>query len=79
MNTLGYELLRRQGRPLSAVEIFALNTELCPDSWNVWDSLAEGHMEAGNAQRAIELYEKSLVMSPDNENAVEKLAELRAE
>lgn len=77
INTLGYEFLRQKSRPDVAIEIFELNTELHPNSWNVWDSLAEGHMVAGNRQRAIELYEKSLTLNPENNNAREKLAELR--
>lgn len=77
INRLGYEFLNRGPEPSIAVEIFELNAEMHPDSWNVWDSLAEGHMVVGNRQRAIELYEKSLDLNPDNDNAREKLAELR--
>lgn len=77
INTLGYEFLRRRSQPAIAIEIFELNSELHPESWNVWDSLAEGHMVAGNRERAIELYQKSLELNPENDNAREKLAELR--
>lgn len=76
INRLGYQYLRRGPRPV-AIALFELNTELHPDSWNVWDSLGEAHMEAGNRRRAIELYEKSLELNPENDNAREKLAELR--
>ncbi|MFW6084873.1 MAG: tetratricopeptide repeat protein, partial [Gemmatimonadota bacterium] len=76
INRLGYEYLRRGASPV-AIEILELNTELHPDSWNVWDSLGEAHMTAGNRRRAIELYEKSLELNPENDNAREKLAELR--
>lgn len=77
INTLGYEFLTQRSLPNVAIEIFGLNTELHPDSWNVWDSLAEAHIVAGNRRRAIELYEKSLALNPENDNAREKLAELR--
>lgn len=75
INALGYERLG-SGDVDGAIALFELNAELHPDSWNVWDSLAEGHMEAGDRDRAIELYRKSLDLNPDNDNAREKLAEL---
>ena len=77
INRLGYEFLQRWSQPRTAIEIFELNTELHPESWNVWDSLAEGHMVAGDRERSIELYDKSLELNPENDNAREKLAELR--
>lgn len=77
LNTLGYEFLRRHQEPETAVEIFQLNADRHPDSWNVWDSLAEGHMELGHREKAIELYEKSLALNPENENAREMLDKLR--
>ena len=77
INRLGYMFLLGRSQPRTAIEIFELNRELHPESWNVWDSLAEGHMVAGERERAIELYEKSLDLNPDNDNAKEKLAELR--
>ena len=33
------------------------------NSWNAYDSLAEAHMNAGNNERAVELYEKSLELT----------------
>lgn len=77
INRLGYRFLQQRSQPRTAIEIFELNTELHPESWNVWDSLAEGHMVAGDRERAIELYEKSLDLNPENDNARKKLAELR--
>ncbi|MDX1661336.1 MAG: tetratricopeptide repeat protein [Gemmatimonadota bacterium] len=77
VNALGYERIGSEDVD-GAIALFELNTELHPDSWNAWDSLAEGHMIAGNRERAIELYRKSLEMNPENENAREKLVELGA-
>lgn len=76
LNRLGYSILEADVE--GAVALFELVAELHPDSWNAWDSLAEGHMRAGREERAIELYRKSLELNPDNENAREKLAELGA-
>jgi tetratricopeptide (TPR) repeat protein len=75
LNEFGYELLEES--PQDAIAIFRLNAELFPRSAGVWDSLAEGYLEAGDRERAVEYYEKSLELEPDNENAKEKLSELR--
>ena len=42
MNQLGYVLLRLK-KPDDAIEVFTQNTEDHPESWNVWDSLAEAY------------------------------------
>ena len=77
MNRLGYKYL--QADTDLAIEIFELNVELHPESFNPWDSLAEGYMVKGDSRKAIEYYEKSLALNPENQNAVAKLAELRGE
>jgi cytochrome c-type biogenesis protein CcmH/NrfG len=50
-----------------------------PESFNVYDSLAEAYMVNGDKALAITNYEKSLELNPDNQNAVEQLETLRAE
>lgn len=77
INTLGYQYLRRQ--PQTALRVFQLNTELHPESANVWDSLAEAYMTVGDNAHAIEFYEKALSMDPTNDGARERLAELRGQ
>ena len=52
-----------------AIEVFTKNTELNPDSWNVWDSLAEVYMNKGDNKLAIENYTKALGMAPENQKA----------
>lgn len=76
MNRFGYTLLGRNEKE-NALEVFKLNTESYPDSFNTWDSLAEIYMLLGNKQMAIENYEKSLKLNPNNANATAKLVELR--
>jgi tetratricopeptide (TPR) repeat protein len=68
VNTLGYQFLGG-GKIDDAIEVFKKNTELYPDSWNVWDSLAEGYMNKGEKQLAIENYKKALSMAPENQHA----------
>jgi len=76
-NRFGYTLLQR-GEVKAAIRVFQLNAESYPDSFNVWDSLAEAHKTAGHRERAIELYRKSLELNPNNDNAVKMLEELGA-
>lgn len=76
LNRLGYEFLPAD--PDTAIAIFSLNVELHPESGNVYDSLGEAYMIAGQREQAIENYRRSLELDPDNENAKEKLQELGA-
>ena len=75
LNALGYGLLH-SGRIQDAIRVFELNVEEYPDSFNVYDSLGEAYKEAGDRERAIELYRKSLELNPGNTNAVQMLKEL---
>lgn len=45
-NRLGYQLLG-QNKVKEAIEIFKMNVEMYPDSWNVYNSLGEGYMNDG--------------------------------
>ena len=59
--------------------MFELNTQDYPNSWNVWDSLGEAHMNAGNTAKAIESYQRSLEINPGNTNGQAMLEKLRGE
>jgi predicted alpha/beta superfamily hydrolase/Flp pilus assembly protein TadD len=74
-NSLGYRLITR-GMTDAALEVFKMNTELYPESANVYDSLAELYMNQGNKELASKFYKKSLELNPKNENAAKKLKEL---
>ncbi len=76
LNRMGYRLLGDEKYD-EAIAIFKLNAKQFPESGNVWDSLAEGYMKAGDNKQAIAYYQKSLELDPDNKNAVEKLRELK--
>ena len=67
-NAMGYRFMGT-GRMKEAIEVFKLNLELNPESWNVYDSLAEAYMKNGDAENAINNYKKSLELNPDNTNA----------
>jgi tetratricopeptide (TPR) repeat protein len=76
LNTFGYQLLEGKDSA-GAVQIFKLNTELFPESANVWDSLAEAYMKAGDPKNAQMNYEKALTVDPANQNAKEMLRKLK--
>ncbi len=68
VNAAGYVLLRAEMLE-QAVEVFELNTRVFPEAFNTWDSLGEAHMELGHDEEAIQNYERSLELNPDNSNA----------
>lgn len=59
-----------------AIEIFRLIVKLFPQSANAYDSLAEAYLQNGQVDKAIENYEKSVNLNPDNANAKEVLKKL---
>ena len=76
LNTIGYMLLENK-KPAAAVALFKLIVELHPDSWNAYDSLADGYAASGEKALAIKAYEKSLALNPKNVSGAKKLEELR--
>jgi len=64
LNNYGYQLMSQQ-KMTEAIAIFQRNTREHPQSWNVWDSLAEGYSNAGDKKAAIDNYTKALKMAPD--------------
>jgi len=56
-----------------ATDLFKLDVQLFPESWNAYDSLGEAYMRAGQKQLAIDNYKKSLELNPADDNAKEKL------
>lgn len=75
LNALGYQLLAENDLN-GAIAIFKLNVEMNPNSFNVYDSLAEAYMKTGNKEQAIANYKKSLELNPQNRNATKMLEEL---
>lgn len=78
LNDWGYTLLRG-GEMDKALQVFKLNTMLFPDSWNVYDSYGEVLVQANRKTEAIEMYEKSLDLNPDNEHGKMVLLQLKEE
>jgi CubicO group peptidase (beta-lactamase class C family) len=75
LNRLGYTLLQR-GRVTDAIDVFLLNVEAYPKSWNVYDSLGEAYAVHGDRDLAIANYKKSLELNPQNSSGAEALKRL---
>lgn len=78
LNNFGYVLMR-QKKLKEAIEIFKLNIEFYPTSWNVYDSLGEAYMNNGEKELAIANYKKSLELNPGNSNGALILKKLMDE
>lgn len=75
INALGYQLAR-QRKLDEAIAVFKMNIQAFPASWNVYDSLGEMLGWTGDSEAAIENFEKSLELNPQNENAKKNLDQL---
>ena len=76
LNIFGYEVLEKKDTA-AAIRVFMLNAQAFPKSANVWDSLADAYMKAGNLKMAKRYYEKSLKLDPKNEGARENLKKIK--
>jgi tetratricopeptide (TPR) repeat protein len=64
LNLYGYQLMG-QNRLDEALEVFKLNIERFPDSWNTYDSYAEALSNRGDFKGAINYYKKALELAPE--------------
>jgi tetratricopeptide (TPR) repeat protein len=76
INNLGYELLGQKNYP-AAIAVFKLNVELYPKSANTYDSLGEAYMLNGDRELAIQNYQRSIEMDPNNKNGINMLKKLQ--
>jgi CubicO group peptidase (beta-lactamase class C family) len=76
LNGFAYRLLF-SGSVSDAVQVFERNVKQYPQSSNVYDSLGEAYIKAGEKEKAIQNYEKSLELDPKNDNAKERLKKLK--
>ena len=75
LNTFGYQVLAND--PTGAVRVFRLNAKEFPKSPNVWNSLAEACLKAGDSRHAKQYYRKVLKLDPQNKNAKDMLEKLK--
>ena len=72
LNSLGYDLIEIDMLP-EAIKIFQLNLQHFPDFARGYNNLADSYILAGNKKLAIENYNKTLDIDPDNWYAAKKL------
>lgn len=75
INSLGYAFMFND-KQLEAEETFRQNTILYPESWNTYDSYGEILLKHGKQQDAIKMYQKSIELNQNNENARKVLKDL---
>jgi len=73
LNSIGYELLGKKSFD-QAMEVFKINVESYPESWNAYDSLAEAYAARNDAAKddqshAEQNYQRSLELNPHNSRA----------
>jgi len=78
IKSIGLSFLSRS-KVEEALEIFKLNCQLYPESWDVYYTLAEAYMKNGNKLIAIQNYEKALKHNFHNSNIQKILNKLKNE
>ena len=74
-NRLGYQFLRLQ-KCDNALQVFNSATLIFPVSWNVFDSYGEALLQCGKKEEAIKMYQKSVMLNPNNENGKQILLKI---
>ncbi len=77
LNNLGYYFIYSRNEPQYAKKIIEYALEIYPESDELWDSLGEMNSILNNKNDAIDCYERSLKLNSDNENAKQKLKEIK--
>lgn len=78
LNAQGYKLMQLKKLD-EAIKVFTLNTQLYPNAWNTWDSLAEAYMQKGEKYLAIGFYKKSIALNSGNEHAKKMIEKMTQE
>tara|TARA_B110000046_G_scaffold183110_1_gene218530 strand:- start:602 stop:1411 length:810 start_codon:yes stop_codon:yes gene_type:complete len=76
LNNLGYSFLGNEELD-KALEVFKLTAILFPDSFNAYYSYGEALLKANRKAEAIEMYEKSIELNPENKNGKKVLLQLK--
>ena len=77
LNTLGLRLSFNPQKIQQGINVFLLALHIYPKSANLYDSLAEAYLYNKEIEKAIASFEKSLVLNPENQNAIVKLEQLK--
>ncbi|HEY6236521.1 MAG TPA: serine hydrolase [Candidatus Elarobacter sp.] len=74
---LGYAVYGT-GKVADAIAVMKVAVRDNPRYWNAYDSLGEMYANAGDKPHAIEYYEKSVQLNPQNAGGIEALRKLRS-
>ncbi|WP_318308556.1 tetratricopeptide repeat protein [Flagellimonas crocea] len=77
LNILGLQLVFNPDKSSQGINVFLLALKLYPNSANLYDSLGEAYLYVGDKEKAIESFERSLELYPQNQNAIERLEQLK--
>ncbi len=76
LNRTGYKYLKANEFE-KAKAIFKINIALYPEKSNVYDSMGDAFKKENDTLKAIEYYEKSIAINPENRNSVKNLKKLK--
>jgi tetratricopeptide (TPR) repeat protein len=76
-NNLGLQLIFNPASSKEGINIFKLAVHLFPGSANLYDSLGEAYLFIGDKKNAIISFEKSLSLYSENQNAINRLNQLK--
>jgi predicted alpha/beta superfamily hydrolase len=77
INSLGYNVMNGLNNYDLAIQYFQMNIDYYPESPNVYDSMGEAWMKKGDNKKAIEYYQKSLALNPNNQNAKDMIVKMQ--
>ena len=70
----GEQFLTAFKQPDKAIRYYQMAADAYPQSWAVWDGLGAAYAAKGDKKRSRGMYEKSLQLNPQNENARKALS-----
>lgn len=76
LNMLGFRMSVNPSMKDEGINVLLLALYIYPESANLYDSLAEAYLYKKDFKNAIINFEKSLELSPENQNAIDKLKQL---
>jgi dienelactone hydrolase len=77
LNNLGLQLVFNPKTAQKGINVFLFATAIYPQSSNLFDSLAEAYLHLGDKKSAAINFKKSLELNAQNQNAIDRLKELR--
>ena len=77
LNRIGYRFLRKGGVE-NSIKVFEANVRIWPTSSNVYDSLGEAFLEAGELNKALVNYEKSVEINPQSRGGMRAIRKIKS-